>query len=277
MLSHLEKTGGRANGLAIPLKALFFLIYIASCVSLWLAHYGQGVAVALAWCAGVGGAIGAVFSFIELLVRQCKNHYSTPITTKESLSESFCCVVTGTIAGLLGGAIGFAAAAPGQIANVEVHGFWFKATTIEARMSMDFTKTMATFVLVPAIVIAFANSLACSMRGLRNSQIRFIVAVAGTMGVTFGTIPTIALIAGVAYRATQSHGPSYENMDGLLPLAAPLWFMIGASVGITIGVTTAAAWLWSWHTTRSSTSWFFFWSTMTLLVMLVSQVGLRGL
>ncbi len=274
--SETTKTTKTQNVLAASLWTLFFTVFVCACVSRWLAYYGPGLAVPLIWCAIIGGVVGGITAggwiatnFLISLVRSATKREG-PDTRR-----FFASIRAAMIAGVVFGAIGFVYATVAGVKQVLAKGVSFEAQVTGYSGTLVPMTTFGGCLIAPAVIGAFANSIACIAREYRRFPLLFTALVCIVMAAVSGIFPAAALVVGVLFRPSHPHGPGYENMDGLLPLAAVLWFTIGATIGAAVGTVTSVLWLWASHAQSSRISWIAIWSFGTLVALLITELGLN--
>lgn len=266
--------------LTISLQTIVFAMFVCACIARWLAHFGPGLAVILGWAIVVGAIVGAIIGTCALAVKILASGLSS-VEADICLRELGSCVLVSSVAGLLAGSLGFAAATVGTIERISVQGIWIVSIVERGARAIDASMGIAIFVLSFAFLGSFVSALAYSLRLMaQKSRVHYMYRVASLVGGT-------AIVTGVAFATTlcivtlgvdnkHGHSPGFESMSGLLPLAIVLWFALGAILGGAMASATAFLSLCGSYTQKSRIGKLGFGLLSVSLILLVTEAALRG-
>jgi MFS family permease len=267
----------REARLAVSLRALFFLTFVAACMARWLDRYGIGLSVALAWCAAAGAMVGAFLCAISFIAA-CLRRLWAPKAICGYSTDFIACSMAGTVAGLASGAIGFLAfIVPKRGATIEVslNGLGISAIVDPARGPVfikDVSSELLCTMIIGALAGSIVNSIACMFRSRRSSPWRYLISVSGTTAIAFGPLPVVLLVAFI-FNLPEKPGMEYEWF-GLWPIAAVFYFAIFAFIGAVCGAIVSAVWILARHAQTSRTSWIVFWFSIVWVILLATEAGL---
>jgi hypothetical protein len=273
------RDGSEANGLPVSLRTLFAGVFVAACMSRWLARFGLGLAVPIFWCIAVGAATGALVSFVGAVGRWL-NSWSGKCfaVTALNLRRIFAPVTAGAVGGALAGAVGFDYAAVAGIDRVSAHGLAFTATMFGSGGNPVPMPTFAGCLLIPAFVGALAASIARSLAAEDVPALPLVLSTALVLGISLAIIPPLLITVWLLYfpPARPPAGGWHENMLGLLPIGVAIWCIVFACVGAMAGALAGGACAWIVQARRSTLSRALLWCATIACVLIVTEAALRG-
>jgi hypothetical protein len=272
--SHQERKSISAHGMSVSLRTLLFVMFISACLARWVAQFGVGLAIALAWCGAIGAGVGGILSLLVVTSRLCVPHLRIACPRDVVL-----CVASGVVGGIFTAACFFAGFAPWNLVSVTVHGAWFQIVADFGPDGHQVSREFPLLLLASAAFGALANSIAGAFADRRTKPDVYVALVGLVVAMAFAILSVVGEIAWLRF-ATPTAGPPggrHENMLGLLPLAIPVWSAMCAAIGLLLGGIIAALWTWEFHARRSRIGLVLFWSAAVFASLVVTEIGVTRL